>query len=88
MIVTMFPFFPQGDPTYLIVKNDGGIENYGLNAVCTHLGCVVPWVGVSTCLALGLGLFGGWGSGDGWCGSFYSTQQDLDSCWFVLMAVV
>jgi len=35
----------KGDPTYLIVNNDGGIENYGLNAVCTHLGCVVPWVG-------------------------------------------
>eukprot|EP00798_Chlamydomonas_sp_ICE-L_P016075 gene16075-22213_t len=33
----------KGDPTYLIVK-DGEIEKYGLNAVCTHLGCVVPWV--------------------------------------------
>jgi len=37
----------QGDPTYLIVNGDNVIENYGLNAVCTHLGCVVPWVGVS-----------------------------------------
>ncbi|WIA43922.1 hypothetical protein OEZ86_010326 [Tetradesmus obliquus] len=35
----------KGDPTYLIVTQDGGIESYGLNAVCTHLGCVVPWVG-------------------------------------------
>jgi hypothetical protein len=26
---------------------DNNIEKYGLNAVCTHLGCVVPWVGVS-----------------------------------------
>jgi len=34
----------KGDPTYLIVNNEGAIENYGLNAVCTHLGCVVPWV--------------------------------------------
>ncbi|KAF6261920.1 cytochrome b6-f complex iron-sulfur subunit, chloroplastic [Scenedesmus sp. NREL 46B-D3] len=34
----------KGDPTYLIVTQDGTIENYGLNAVCTHLGCVVPWV--------------------------------------------
>jgi len=34
----------KGDPTYLIVKEDGSLENYGLNAVCTHLGCVVPWV--------------------------------------------
>lgn len=34
----------KGDPTYLIVKEDNTIEKYGLNAVCTHLGCVVPWV--------------------------------------------
>ena len=32
----------KGDPTYLIVE-DGAINSYGLNAVCTHLGCVVPW---------------------------------------------
>lgn len=29
--------------SYLIVKEDKTIETYGLNAVCTHLGCVVPW---------------------------------------------
>merc|ERR1719203_922212 len=33
----------KGDATYLIVKDDGALETYGLNAVCTHLGCVVPW---------------------------------------------
>lgn len=33
----------KGDATYMIVKDDGSIETYGLNAVCTHLGCVVPW---------------------------------------------
>jgi len=33
----------KGDATYLIVTNEGNIESYGLNAVCTHLGCVVPW---------------------------------------------
>ncbi|PSC75469.1 Rieske iron-sulfur subunit of the cytochrome b6f chloroplast precursor [Micractinium conductrix] len=33
----------KGDATYLIVTKDGSIEKYGLNAVCTHLGCVVPW---------------------------------------------
>jgi len=33
----------KGDATYLIVKDDGKLEEYGLNAVCTHLGCVVPW---------------------------------------------
>ena len=29
---------PQGDATYLVVTDDGKLENYGLNAVCTHLG--------------------------------------------------
>jgi len=33
----------KGDATYLIVKPDKTLETYGLNAVCTHLGCVVPW---------------------------------------------
>lgn len=33
----------KGDPTYLIVDGDDAIRDYGLNAVCTHLGCVVPW---------------------------------------------
>lgn len=37
----------QGDATYLIVTKEGSIEKYGLNAVCTHLGCVVPWNNVS-----------------------------------------
>lgn len=41
------PSPPQGDPTYIVVTADGTIENYGINAVCTHLGCVVPWVAVS-----------------------------------------
>lgn len=35
----------KSDATYLIVTDDGKIERYGLNAVCTHLGCVVPWNG-------------------------------------------
>ncbi|QDZ17729.1 rieske iron-sulfur subunit of chloroplast cytochrome b6-f complex [Chloropicon primus] len=33
----------KGDPTYLVVTTENKIENYGINAVCTHLGCVVPW---------------------------------------------
>ena len=33
----------KGDATYLIVTDNAEIEKYGLNAVCTHLGCVVPW---------------------------------------------
>ncbi|EEH53043.1 cytochrome b6/f complex iron-sulfur subunit, chloroplast precursor [Micromonas pusilla CCMP1545] len=33
----------KGDATYIIVKDDGSIADFGLNAVCTHLGCVVPW---------------------------------------------
>mmetsp|Transcript_8151 Transcript_8151/g.19538 ORF Transcript_8151/g.19538 Transcript_8151/m.19538 type:complete len:210 (+) Transcript_8151:97-726(+) len=34
----------QGDATYLIVKEDGNLLDYGINSICTHLGCVVPWV--------------------------------------------
>jgi len=33
----------KGDPTYIIVTEDDTLASYGLNAVCTHLGCVVPW---------------------------------------------
>jgi cytochrome b6-f complex iron-sulfur subunit len=33
----------KGDPTYIIVEGKDAIASYGLNAVCTHLGCVVPW---------------------------------------------
>ncbi|KAI8009932.1 hypothetical protein LOK49_LG06G00656 [Camellia lanceoleosa] len=32
-----------GDPTYLVVENDRTLATFGINAVCTHLGCVVPW---------------------------------------------
>ncbi|CAL5390649.1 unnamed protein product [Camellia sinensis] len=32
-----------GDPTYLVVENDRSLATFGINAVCTHLGCVVPW---------------------------------------------
>ena len=33
----------KGDPTYIVLTEDNAIANYGVNAVCTHLGCVVPW---------------------------------------------
>lgn len=33
----------KGDPTYIVVKEDKSLESFGINAVCTHLGCVVPW---------------------------------------------
>ena len=33
----------KGDATYLIVTDDNKMETFGVNAVCTHLGCVVPW---------------------------------------------
>jgi cytochrome b6-f complex iron-sulfur subunit len=33
----------KGDPTYIVVEGDGAVAKYGINAVCTHLGCVVPW---------------------------------------------
>jgi cytochrome b6-f complex iron-sulfur subunit len=35
----------KGDPTYIVVESKEAIADYGINAVCTHLGCVVPWVG-------------------------------------------
>ncbi|MGL4884232.1 MAG: cytochrome b6-f complex iron-sulfur subunit [Waterburya sp.] len=33
----------KGDPTYVVIEGDSTLRNYGINAVCTHLGCVVPW---------------------------------------------
>merc|ERR550537_762304 len=33
----------KGDPTYIVVKTETQIDNYAINAVCTHLGCVVPY---------------------------------------------
>jgi cytochrome b6-f complex iron-sulfur subunit len=33
----------KGDPTYVVVTEDKAIADYGINAICTHLGCVVPW---------------------------------------------
>jgi cytochrome b6-f complex iron-sulfur subunit len=33
----------KGDPTYLVVESDRTLATFGINAVCTHLGCVVPW---------------------------------------------
>jgi cytochrome b6-f complex iron-sulfur subunit len=27
----------------LVVTSDQALESYGINAICTHLGCVVPW---------------------------------------------
>ncbi|MDX2212436.1 MAG: cytochrome b6-f complex iron-sulfur subunit [Oculatellaceae cyanobacterium bins.114] len=35
----------KGDPTYIVVESSDAIANYGISAVCTHLGCVVPWNG-------------------------------------------
>ena len=33
----------KGDPYYLITTKNEDLEKYALNAICTHLGCVVPW---------------------------------------------
>jgi cytochrome b6-f complex iron-sulfur subunit len=33
----------KGDATYLILDDDKNLADFALNAVCTHLGCVVPW---------------------------------------------
>ncbi|KJH72386.1 cytochrome b6-f complex iron-sulfur subunit [Aliterella atlantica] len=35
----------KGDPTYIVVDTKESVKDYGINAVCTHLGCVVPWNG-------------------------------------------
>ncbi len=35
----------KGDPTYIVVESKEAIADYGINAICTHLGCVVPWNG-------------------------------------------
>jgi cytochrome b6-f complex iron-sulfur subunit len=31
-------------PTYLVIKEDPAIAEYGIRPVCTHLGCTVTWV--------------------------------------------
>jgi len=33
----------KGDATYLILDENKALADFALNAVCTHLGCVVPW---------------------------------------------
>ena len=33
----------KGDATYLILDDNKEMADFALNAVCTHLGCVVPW---------------------------------------------
>ncbi|PWA77501.1 cytochrome b6-f complex iron-sulfur subunit, chloroplastic [Artemisia annua] len=33
----------KGHPTYLMVENNRTFATYGINVVCTHLGCIVPW---------------------------------------------
>jgi len=32
-----------GEPTYLIVKQNGAIDDRGIVDNCTHLGCTFPW---------------------------------------------
>lgn len=36
-------YISQGDATYLMVTKNNKIQDYGIVAVCTHLGCLVPW---------------------------------------------
>ena len=33
----------KGDPYYIITTSDSKLEKFAINAICTHLGCVVPW---------------------------------------------
>jgi len=37
----------KGDPTYVLITEDKTLDTYGINAVCTHLGCTVPWNAVA-----------------------------------------
>jgi cytochrome b6-f complex iron-sulfur subunit len=37
----------KGDPIDLIVVGDGAMGSDGINAIGTHLGCVVPWNGAA-----------------------------------------
>ncbi|WP_287129240.1 cytochrome b6-f complex iron-sulfur subunit [Candidatus Cyanaurora vandensis] len=32
-----------GNATYIVIDENKQVAKYGLNAVCPHLGCVVPW---------------------------------------------
>lgn len=43
MSVVVFLHDTQGDATYLMVTEENKIQDYGLVATCTHLGCIVPW---------------------------------------------
>lgn len=33
----------KGDPTFLTIRNDVALADFAINAVCTHMGCVVQW---------------------------------------------
>ncbi len=33
----------EGEPTYLVVKEEGKLDNIGIVNNCTHLGCTFPW---------------------------------------------
>ena len=33
----------KGDAHYLVTDDKSKIKDFAINAVCTHLGCVVPW---------------------------------------------
>jgi cytochrome b6-f complex iron-sulfur subunit len=32
-----------GDATYIVINDNKQVEKYGINAMCPHLGCVVPY---------------------------------------------
>ncbi|MCO5569816.1 hypothetical protein L7F22_023530 [Adiantum nelumboides] len=36
-------FYQKDAPVYLVIEKNGALANYGINAICTHMGCVVPW---------------------------------------------
>ncbi|CAI5500264.1 unnamed protein product [Closterium sp. Naga37s-1] len=38
------PAYIVDEPAYIVVNDDGSLGNFAINAICTHMGCVVPWV--------------------------------------------
>ena len=57
LLLTPICLLLQADATYLVVTDDSQIEKYGLNAVCTHLGCVVPWNNVRAACLLSCSVY-------------------------------
>ena len=74
----------KGDATYLVSTADG-VKDFGINAVCTHLGCVVPWnvqANRFICPCHGLELSRRKRCDpDSWPDTELGSQSKLQACW-------